>query len=196
MRKSLSLTLIALVCGGIAISLWAGDGHENENKHSLFKRFFEDERDFRPTAYLRDPQYPAYLTGCGDCHMAYPANMLPGESWQAMMASLDNHFGDNAELDPQVASEIGDFLNRHAAGPDQGGYSARLWRSTRKVALASRITDTDYFRGKHHEITTAMVTENPDIGSFSRCDACHADAAQGAFDEHQVSIPGYGRWDD
>jgi hypothetical protein len=41
-----------------------------------------------------------------------------------------------------------------------------------------------------------MVTGNPEVVSFSRCETCHRGAEQGDFDEHGVRIPGYGRWDD
>jgi len=40
------------------------------------------------------------------------------------------------------------------------------------------------------------VKDNPEVGSFSRCDACHTGAAKGSYDEHGVRIPGFGRWED
>jgi hypothetical protein len=59
-----------------------------------------------------------------------------------------------------------------------------------------RISETDYFRGQHHEIGRNMVEDNPKVGSFSRCEVCHANADQGSFRERDVRIPGYARWDD
>jgi hypothetical protein len=59
-----------------------------------------------------------------------------------------------------------------------------------------RISQTRWFRAQHHEIPVKMVSNNPGIGNFSRCDACHTRSAQGSFNEHEVRIPGYGRWDD
>ena len=49
---------------------------------------------------------------------------------------------------------------------------------------------------EHNEIPARFVTANPKVNSFSQCDACHIDAEQGSFNEHDVRIPGYGRWDD
>ena len=59
-----------------------------------------------------------------------------------------------------------------------------------------RITETSYFKKEHDEIPPKMVKDNPEVGSFSRCDACHTRAADASFDEDEVRIPGYGRWED
>ena len=86
--------------------------------------------------------------------------------------------------------------NPVSAGQGRGEYGERSWRSTRDRNPPLRISETDYFRGQHHEIPAKMVVGNPDVGGFSRCEACHRGAEQGDFDEHGVRIPGYGRWDD
>lgn len=146
--------------------------------------------------YLSDPQYGLYKGECGDCHMAYPPSMLPAVSWHAMMGNLEDHFGDDAELDAALANQITAFLARNAAGMGAGEYSERSRRATEGREPPLRITQTDYFRGQHHEIQDKLVTGNSDVGSFSRCEACHRNAARGDFDEHEVRIPGYGHWDD
>ncbi|MCG8428808.1 MAG: diheme cytochrome c [Chromatiales bacterium] len=195
MNKASLLIITGLVVGGLATTLWA-DSDDDKYEHGFFARLFDREHESREASYLNNPQYSLYKTECGDCHMAYPPNMLPKPSWQAMMASLENHFGDNAELDQESAAAISAFLETNSAGPKQGEYSRKVWRSTQEVAQPGRITDTGYFRAKHHEIRPNMVLNNPDIGSFSRCDACHSSAEQGDFEEDDVRIPGYGRWDD
>jgi hypothetical protein len=132
--------------------------------------------------------------------MAYPPNMLPRESWRGLMTSLDNHFGDNAELDADTAAQIDAFLARHADGRMRGSKGSRgNWygRDRRTESRPPmRITETPWFRAQHHEIPARMVLDNPEIRSFSRCTACHSRAADGSFSEHEVRIPGYGRWDD
>jgi hypothetical protein len=40
------------------------------------------------------------------------------------------------------------------------------------------------------------VASNDDVASFSNCQACHRGADAGIYNEHQVVIPGLGRWDD
>jgi hypothetical protein len=128
--------------------------------------------------------------------MAYPPTMLPASSWQSVMDTLGDHFGDNAELGTQTARKIADFLARNAAGAGQGRYAEGTWRWTLERTPPARLTETDYFRGQHHEIPARMVTDNPGVRSFARCETCHRGAEQGDFDEQGVHIPGYGNWDD
>ena len=117
-------------------------------------------------------------------------------SRHAMMDSLQEHFGENAELDAATANQLTALLDRNAAAEGKGEYGERTRQATIGRAPTLRITETDYFRGQHHEIPDKIVVGNPEVGSFSRCEACHAGAEQGNFDEHRVHIPGYGGWDD
>jgi hypothetical protein len=159
----------------------------------------EYEREGREDDGLRrlaGPQQALYQQECGGCHLAYPPELLPAASWRAVMAGLGDHFGDNAELDPANARQVTAILVANAADQAPGAYAEHTRRATQGRAPSLRLTGTDYFRGKHHEIPAKMVTGNPQVGSFSRCDACHARAASGSFDEGEVRIPGYGGFDD
>jgi hypothetical protein len=174
-------------------------GQDNDNE-SWLRRLFGSAQASPIGSWRPDPGFGAYSSECGDCHTAYPPNMLPRESWNMLMANLDDHFGDNAELDTRTAAEIGAFLARHADGGMKGskGSSGSWSTSDRRMHVRTplRITDTPWFRAQHHEIPARMVENNPEIRSYSRCEACHTRAAEGSFDEHAVRIPGYGRWDD
>ena len=205
MNKTLISLFAAAAIGVTAVGIMAD---EDEEDHEAHEREHGEERDHDEinerrehgngtgAVYLSDPAYTLYRTECGDCHMAYPPTMLPARSWRGMMSSLEDHFGDNAELDKETADQISAFLARNAAGIGMGEYGERSWRATRERNPPLRITLTDYFRGQHHEIPAKMVAGNPDVGSFSRCETCHRGADQGDFDEHGVRIPGYGHWDD
>ena len=204
MQKTLISLLVAGVVGTATVGLIASE-YEGEHEYHERERHgeWDDDDDDRHehrggagVAYLSDAGYALYKTECGDCHMAYPPTMLPARSWRGMMSSLEEHFGDNAELDKETADQISAFLARNAAGIGMGEYGERSWRATRERNPPLRITLTDYFRGQHHEIPAKMVAGNPDVGSFSRCETCHRGADQGDFDEHGVRIPGYGHWDD
>ena len=137
-----------------------------------------------------------YKAECGSCHTAYPAGLLPVRSWDKLMANLDNHFGDNAELMPDQHKVVRQYLVENAA--DAAGYrtSAKILRTIVPDEAPLRITKTRYFVAKHDEVPTRLVEKNPDVGSFSNCSACHKDAEKGYFNEHDVRIPGYGRFDD
>ena len=203
--KTLLISLgIAAAVSVAAVGLMA-DEHDEEHEtheHGYFGGADQDAPAHRGdgyesgSAFRSDPGHALYEAECGDCHLAYPPSMLPPASWRAMMASLDDHFGDNAELDAATAERIAGFLTVNAAGKVRGEHSERSWRATKERTPPLRITQTDYFRGQHHEIPDNMVADNPGVVSFSRCAACHQGAEQGIFDEHGVRIPGYGRWDD
>jgi len=139
---------------------------------------------------------PLYKEECGSCHMAYAPGLLPARSWQKMMTRLDDHFGDNAELETEVNKTITDFLVNNSADKSKYRRSRKLINSLNKNDTPLRITEIPYFKHEHHEIPAKMVTANPQVNSLSNCNACHAKAEQGLFDEHSIRIPGFGRWDD
>ncbi len=155
--------------------------HEEHEEHSYRRR------------YLRNamPDFPLYVEECGSCHMAYPAFLLPPQSWQQMMAGLEDHFGENAELDSDTLHAIESYLvglsqnvNYRRVGMRQGGD----W--------PMRITELAGFRHEHDEIPSRFIRSNDKVKSLSQCNACHRSAERGYFDEDDVVIPGVGRWDD
>ena len=80
---------------------------------------------------------PIYLKECGACHVAYPPHLLPAASWRALMAGLDRHFGQNAELEPEVRAAVERWLVA-SAGADAGGPEAGILdelRGTKNVAF-------------------------------------------------------------
>lgn len=139
---------------------------------------------------------PVYTEECSACHMAYPAGLLPARSWSKLMAGLDDHFGDNAELDDKTRQHLSSFLQANSA--DQSDYrrSRKFATSIGKHDTPLRITDTPYFRHEHDEIPARLVSPKAKVKSFSQCNSCHAGAAEGLFNEHDIKIPGLGRWDD
>ncbi len=137
---------------------------------------------------------PLYLQECGSCHFAYQPGLLGADSWGRMMAGLEEHFGDNAELPDAPHQKIRQYLVANSADRVPAGRSAGFAADADTAPL--RITETAYFRHKHDEIPPRMVIDNPELGSWSRCEACHTRAAEGSFDEHEVRIPGVGPWDD
>ncbi|MDH5353324.1 MAG: diheme cytochrome c [Gammaproteobacteria bacterium] len=136
---------------------------------------------------------PLYAEECGSCHMAYPAQLLPPQSWQNMMLQLEDHFGENAELDAESKQAIESYLVE--ASQQGNGSSRKLFRNLGKQ-VPERITTLPYFIHEHDEIPSRLITSNDKVGSLSQCNACHQRAEQGDFDEDDVSIPGFGRWDD
>ena len=109
---------------------------------------------------VRLPPNPAYRTECGSCHVAYPPQLLPQESWHKLMARLDRHFGVDASLDPQSRQEIGRFL------------AANAGRRAAPPGAEPRITETRWFRKEHGAV------KNP-----ADCLACHKGAEKGIYED-------------
>ncbi len=141
-------------------------------------------------SYLQK-QNPVYIEECGSCHIAYPPQLLPSESWQKIMLGLDDHFGENAELDVATSQSIESYLI-------QISRSSSYKKMFRNLGNQSplRITELPYFVHEHDEIPSKYIDGNNRVSSLSQCNACHQEAERGQFDEDNVNIPGVGRWDD
>ncbi len=136
-------------------------------------------------------QSPLYLEECGSCHMAYPPQLLPSASWQKLMLGLEDHFGENAELDKDTSQAIENYL---VDANGSGSYRKMLRNLGNKSPL--RITELPYFMHEHDEIPSRFIQSNDKVSSLSQCNACHQTAERGQFDEDDVIIPGFGHWDD
>jgi len=119
-----------------------------------------------------------WASECSACHVAYPARYLPAESWRAIMAGLDKHFGSNASLDAATAKEITAYLEQNA--------STRKNKVSAKPVL--RITESRWFKSEHREVA-ARHWKNPKVKSRANCGACHTTADRGDFSEDNVKIP-------
>jgi len=139
---------------------------------------------------------PIYKEECSSCHMAYPPGLLPARSWKKIMAGLESHFGDNAELEPDTFKSISEFLVSNSADDSNYRRSRKIMRSLSDKDVPIRISETPYIINKHDEIPDKLIKYNKKVNSLSNCSACHNKAEQGLFSEHGVNIPGFGRWDD
>lgn len=140
-----------------------------------------------------------YAEECGACHFAYPPGLLTEASWKKLLDAdaLEDHFGENAELDDATLAEIQGYVLTNSADKS---YYKRSRKITRSVATLDdapmRITEVSYIKRKHHELTEAMVVANPDVRSLSNCNACHTQAEQAVFDNDTVKVPNFDEWDD
>lgn len=126
------------------------------------------------------------LAACADCHMAYPPSLLPAASWRAMMATLDDHFGEDARLPEPERAAVEAFLAAHAA-ETADSKPANLFRRV-SDAEPGRISATPAWRRIHDDLPEALFTAKP-IGSRANCAACHRDAATGWFTPTRIRIP-------
>ena len=136
-----------------------------------------------------------YEEECGACHFPYQPGLLPSGSWKKLLApqALEDHFGENAELDEGLRMQLLALLEKNAADTSYYKRSRKIMASL-KGETPSRITDVPYIRRKHHEIPARLIKPNDKVKSLSYCDACHQQAGKGIYDDDTVNIPGYGQW--
>jgi len=124
------------------------------------------------------PPLPKYRQECASCHVAYPPGMLPPESWQRLIDNLPRHFGTDASLDAASVKELSAWLTANAG----------TYKRVRAAPPEDRITTSAWFERKHDEVPAA-AWKRPGVKSPANCSACHAQAQQGDFNEHNVRIP-------
>lgn len=137
-----------------------------------------------------------YLKECGGCHFPFQPGLLPARSWTKLMAGLEDHFAENAELPLEDARRLTEYLQKNAADTSSYKRSIRIMGSLRPNDVPLRISETPYFIKKHNKLKRNMVQDNPEVGSFSKCEACHTKADKGSFSESEIRIPGFGSWEE
>jgi mono/diheme cytochrome c family protein len=152
----------------------------------------------KPDAGMKHTQYSElYRDECGSCHFPFQPVFLPADAWQTMMLNLGDHFGENAELSQQDHANLLSYLISNSADRVNREIPNKVMWSLRYTPSPERITETAFFRHEHDEIPSSVMNkQNGDKLSFSNCDSCHKRAMQGSYDEHEIDIPGVGRWDD
>jgi hypothetical protein len=112
--------------------------------------------------------------------------LLPPASWKAILAGLENHFGEDASLDAETLNAIRTWLLAEAAKPwdVKPAHELRLANG----APPLRMTDTPFWKKKHRHIP-ARVFNSPAVGGKVNCAACHRDADTGLFRRTAIAIP-------
>ncbi len=134
-------------------------------------------------------KHAAWEEECGACHMAFTPGMLPARSWKVMMRELRNHFGEDADLEPELSEAIDAFLITNAAdNPNATDVMRRIARGVPANATPQRITTGAMFRYYHDEVP-ASIWKRQQITLPSNCQACHSRANKGRYMEREIKIP-------
>lgn len=137
-----------------------------------------------------------YKNECSACHFAYQAGLLPSNSWNKIMANLENHFQTDASLDNADFKIISDYLNENSAEKAMNyKRSRKIVNSIKKGDIPESISKTPYMIRKHNEIRASLIIQDEVKGLFN-CIACHTTAQKGIYSERDIIIPNYGRWED
>lgn len=159
-----------------------GDNHQYRKRNR--KRHSDNDHD---GSYLKPVSNSTYEAGCGECHFLYQPELLPSASWMKILDQLDDHFGEEIDLDPDSIKIISDYLKANGAEYSSAKRAVKIMRSIgNRVPL--RITDIPYIREKHHELNPEVL-KRESIGSLSNCIACHTTAEKGIYEDDNVKIP-------
>jgi hypothetical protein len=121
-----------------------------------------------------------YSEACGgSCHMVYPPGLLPAQSWERVLLSLDDHFGKKIELSRSQTKELFRYLLNNAAGRVDFAVSNAIVLGFSGVPL--RITELPYFQSKHQGVASTATSN-----TLADCRACHSHAEQGSFVKQEI----------
>jgi hypothetical protein len=120
--------------------------------------------------------YPPVMNPCGECHMVFPAEMLPKASWIAILAKLDDHFGEDATIPDDQVKAIRAYLTQHAADSPNATPQDRHYMAAIPLGGAPlRITQTPWWNQMHADFDFEGVKRS-DVKSPANCPACHKNA--------------------
>ncbi len=166
-RRSLAISLGIMLLGGSAFGLTA-------------------------LAQLPAPNMPVrvfdatYSDECGACHMAYPPSLMRAKHWRQLMATLPDHFGEDASLDTKTTAALTRWLVANAAETVDTKPSHVLRQTAANAPFT--LTATPFWKRQHARIDKRVFTRPP-VYASGNCAACHTDAASGAFYPANTAIP-------
>ena len=165
---------------------WHDDDDNDDNDHHTDNR--KNSKHSRER-YLNPVSNPTYKEQCGACHFAYQPELLPSGSWEKILARLDDHFGEEVDLDLDSKKIIAEYLKANSAEYSSAKRAVKIMRSLRGQT-PMRITDVPYIREKHQDDDIpADAFTRKSVGSMSNCIACHTTAKNGIYEDDHVVIP-------
>ncbi len=115
---------------------------------------------------------PLTRAECSACHMAYPVGLLRSQSWERIMGTLSDHFGEDASLDPASTEAIRAWLVNNSRPYTKPPAEPPM-----------RISELKWFKREHGSRLFTVARVSKGIGSISNCQACHRGAEQGRFED-------------
>ncbi len=142
---------------------------------------------YEPIDY--EEEHPVLALECGDCHIVFPAYLLPAQSWRLIMDTTEDHFGDELDLEEEDAETIREYLVRHSADHSTREAAFKILESLKwRYEHVNSIVHTPYWKKTHKRIPS-KVFKKKEIDSKFSCDACHPDIVKGRIDDDAIKIP-------
>jgi hypothetical protein len=163
------------------------DDHERGKKRRRYQKRSRNDSEHYAKEYLTPVNNQTYIDECGACHLAYQPELLPSESWDKILAGLEDHFGETVDLDKESKKTLTEYLKTNSAEHSRAKRSVKIMRSLGSNT-PMRITDLPYIQAKHRKISQDVL-QRESIGSLSNCSACHVSAEKGIYEDDYVRIP-------
>lgn len=142
---------------------------------------------YKPIDY--EKEHPVLALECGDCHIVFPAYLLPAHSWRLIMKTPEDHFGDELDLDEEDAETIREYLVSHSAEHSSREAAFKILESLKeKEGHVYSIVHTPYWKKTHKRIPSKVFKKKAIDTKYS-CDACHPDIVKGSIDDDKIRIP-------
>ena len=122
-----------------------------------------------------------YVKECGACHFPYQAAWLPERSWRQLMATLSQHFGENATLKPADHQAILDYLVANSAEHAKNLRSHEMLEVIKPDETPTKITQVLYLGGIHGGFLDSRFRGKPKVNTLATCSTCHQKADRGWF---------------
>jgi len=179
-----AVAFLVMIDGAFYAALADPDGYKNRRRYQKRSR---NKFEHHSKEYLTPVNNQTYIGNCGACHFAYQPELLPSESWNQILAGLDDHFGETVDLDKDSEKTIAEYLKANSAEHSRNERSVKIMRSLGDN-IPMRITEIPYIQAKHRKINQD-VFQRESIGSLSNCSACHVTADKGIYEDGSVKIP-------
>jgi len=164
--KSLAALVAAALIAAAAPALADHHGDGGERHEGGERGHHGDRGGDRGSQRTGGVTDPLVRKECGECHMAFPAWLLPAGSWVKVMDTLDDHFGDRATLPADQVATIKAYLTSNAG---------------RGNPELLRISEQRWFVHEHDFNPKRWAA--PEVKSKANCAACHKGADRGFFDD-------------
>jgi hypothetical protein len=192
------LAALLVLTNGAIETTWADhEEHKEKRRHEgVLAEHDSNDRDDggkhlegHTKAHLNPVNNGAYKDVCGACHFAYQPELLPSGSWERVMLGVQDHFGEELEVDTDSKKIILDYLRANGAEHSSAKRAVKITRSL-GGRTPLRITEVPYIRDKHRgDDIPADAFKRESVGSRSNCIACHTTAEKGIYEEDYVKIP-------
>ena len=183
----LTISLLVSLLMGTAFLCAAFADHDDYRKRKSHEKRERRHYKFDDNKNQKITNNPTYTENCGACHFVYQPGLLPSGSWDKIINSLADHFGEPLELEIKSKNIITEYLKSNAAEFSSTELSAKIMKSIGNQ-IPLRITEIPYIKKKHTEIKKNIL-ERTSIGSLSNCSACHSAAERGIYDDDNIVIP-------